>query len=188
MRWLALVSLLGSLAASCVSHTSSDLVGTMSLTLDATPIHASSPSDKLRAQIDDDGISCKLDVSVTSAGHSILSITTYQDELGTLLQAGSADITASDHLDRSLVTNGASVYVTPNAAESWFSRSGILRVSALPAPKGSLAIQFDVTMTDGTNATRKLTGSLEATYVGVVSTKDKRACPQLAAYPGGMVF
>jgi hypothetical protein len=188
MRWLTPISLLASLAAGCVSHTSSDLVGTMALMLDATPIRASSPSEKLRAQIDDDGTSCKLDVSVTSSGRSILSITTYQDELGALLQGGSADIVASDHLDRSLVINGASVYLTPSSAETWSSKSGTVRVSALPAPKGSLAIQFDVTMADRTSATRKLTGNLEATYLGVVSTKDKRACPQLAAYPGGMVF
>jgi hypothetical protein len=186
------------LLASCIDHTASSLVGTMSLTV--TPeggspasVHVDGPPGKLRAQIDDDGDRCTFWVEVSetaSASTDVLWINTYADQIPDLLAGKDQTIAAVSNQDRSIVVNSATVFYAKDG--HGYSTAGTVHVAALPAPPGLVKIDFTGVVLDPSGGTvkRTLEGSLEATYVGatVLDETGKRACASLAEIPPGLIY
>jgi len=176
----------------CVSHTASSLVGSMRLTMDApgsAPLSVDGPPGKLRAQIDDDGKTCVLSAEVTSEDRSlILQITTYGDEVQQLIAGQGQSIAASDHHTRALAVNAATIYIT-SGSDTFYATGGTLTVAPLPAAKGSLHMDVDVTLMNFSKpAAVKLTGTIDATFIGATRGQATHACPAIPDVPKGLIF
>jgi hypothetical protein len=164
----------------------------MRLTLDApgsAPLTVDGPPGKLRAQIQDDGKGCTLSVEVESEDRSlVLDVTTYPDEVVDLLAGKGQTVVASDHKTRAIAVNAATLYVT-RGSDTFYSTSGTLTVTALPAAKQSLHMDVNVTVENfASGSTSHLTGSIDATFIGATRSSATHACPQIPDVPNGLVF
>jgi hypothetical protein len=196
---LAPLTLVAALAG-CAEHRASDLVGSMQLQFTGSNYTLSygydASSTKFRAQIVDDGSTCRLDLDVDGDGsglHAWSSLTA--TESAPLLAGGSATVTASD---RAPVVGGVKQQVIVNNAtfvieygDTKYSTGGTIVVEPLPAPKGLLRVHLQsVAMhTFGADRDEILQGELELTYIGRNALDHTRsACPALATVPAGLVY
>lgn len=182
--------------AACVDHTSSSLVGSMSLTVTAEggaaePVRVDGPPGKLRAQVSDSGTGCKFSVEVEDEGGAeVLTITTYADQVEDLIAGKAQDLPAVDNADRAIGVGAATVYFTHG--DEGYSKTGMLHVGALPKPPANVHITLEgvelAPLKDSVK--RVLQGTIDATYIGatVLDATGKRACPSLAEVPKGLVF
>jgi hypothetical protein len=118
-----------------------------------------------------------------------LDVTTYSDEVADLLAGKSQAVVASDHKTRSIVVNAATIYIT-RGGDTFYATGGTLTVAALPS-EGDKPLHMDVDVTVknfSTQATSRLTGSIDATYIGTTRSSATHACPQLPDVPKGLIF
>lgn len=188
----ALVLVLGA----CAPDVESDLRGSMRLSVVSgvgATIAVDGPPGKLRAQLVDDGKGCSLRVLVESADGGLqLSMNTYPDEIPALLSGSTQSLPASSHGDRSIALNAATVYLSFGDQPSWYSTGGTIEIDPLPEPLERLRLQLHAVemRVASTSETRLLVGTIEATYLGAVSTTggEHRACPQWPRTPRGVVY
>ena len=200
--WVALVC--AALASGCAStDVEHDMVGALDATLEGTSLGLvrDSATTKFRAQIVDDGVTCKLSVGVDAyrdADELRVDLELDATETAPLVIGQGATVAASD---RTPEVNGVKPQVIVNRATlvirtkdaTYYSTGGSVTIDALPpSPAAPLTIRFaDVALKSFERATTHvLRGSMRVTYIGRNQTAGNKAsaCGGLAVVPGGLVY
>lgn len=201
---LAFASLLAATLAGCAADEPSDLVGSLDVTLGVANgfVHLTldSSTTKFRAQVIDDGSTCRLEIAIDEEGSSDTTLHAWSRltaaESAPLLAGATATVTASDRapavggVKPQVIVNNAT-FVLQRGGTTTYSTGGTLEFEALPAPKGALRVHLrDVLMrTPGTDVDQLLQGEASLTYIGRNAIRGTTsACPALAPVPGGLVY
>ncbi|MBS2018499.1 MAG: hypothetical protein JST00_36880 [Deltaproteobacteria bacterium] len=190
---------------SCASETKrqSDLQGSLTITLDgpAETVSLSSPAHELRALVEDEGqqdpakgdyaSGCSLVITTKPEGSAPGDPALRIEILGetAALQERREVVIAAKRYEGFAFAGSVRLELR---GEIFVSRSGTVRVSALPDAPGAVDVRLDGVTLESFSAprsTRMLQGSGRVTYTGaVVVDADSRACPALAPTPTGLVF
>lgn len=199
---IALASVLAS-AAACSSDHGHDMVGSIDATLEgpagAIALARDPSTTKFRAQIVDDGETCKLEADVDEyRAPKALDLYLNLDSLESapLVAGGTTTITANDGAPEvngvkpQIIVNNATVVLKLDGG-TYYSIGGTFEIAALPAPKGALSVRFvDVRLRSFEQRTEHvLKGEASFTYIGRNAIRGTTsACPALAPVPGGLVY
>lgn len=182
----------------CPVKTPSPLVGSVDLTLvddagEITSVVAADAPNKYRAQVNDDGERCELELHVDFPEHERLNINTFPDQILPLFAGEAVTVPASSNSDRTIVANYATLFWQFADDSTWAAGSGgDVHIAALPEPGGLLRVELlDVSVNHHSqrqpaiDRRGTLSGQVELTFLGAMVTGDAgRACPSVAAFPG----
>lgn len=205
-RRLAALALAASFVplAACSSDRGHDMLGSIDATLEGpagtAAIARDSSTTKFRAQIVDDGKSCRLEAELDEyqAPKAVdLYLNLDSLESAPLVAGQPTTITANDGAPEvngvkpQIFVNNATVVLKLDGG-TYYSIGGTFEIAALPAPRGALSVRFvDLQLRSFERDTvHVLRGETSLTYIGrnLISRTSASACAGLAPVPAGLVY